>query len=132
MPLDWVEREGKWFAPVRAFTCPFHPYGPPDVVEVPDSVRELVAALAEGSFVEGLEDVPELLAAAKVELGLCCEGHEWRKTGELREVGAFELFVTELIDTRTAAYRSVILEEIARIGRFDGDDVRIPIIRSDT
>lgn len=104
------------YEPVREWTCPNHPDGPPDNEEngVPEEVLELVSALADVDS----ELIPAaarlLMHRCYVALGFCCEGHRWRdKLDEhgqvvMREVPSFILLLRDL------GQPSVLLDELAR------------------
>lgn len=128
LPSNWIQSDGKWYAPVREFTCPEHPYGPPDVDEY-DPIATFALAILKSLTVHGY---PELAADARRALGLCCAAHEWIETGEMREVGALELFMYSAMPAPIKFPPAVLAEWVNEIPwrSFAGEPVRIPIITS--
>lgn len=121
LPSDWIQSDGTWYTPVREFTCPDHPWGPPER-QVSDAVVECVR------FAVG-EDM-RFADAARVELGICCESHRWIDTGEMRKVSSFEHFMYSNIPPLVELHKTEILKALIADNVLPGERVRIPIIRS--
>lgn len=129
-----VDDDGNIFTRVTEFTCPNHPHGPPDVDEDDPFVAVVIGLwheLDSAAAIHTVSGVTEEVALdTRERLGLCCRGHRWRDTGELREVSALEIFMRLNMPAPVDLSKSVLLNELNRADLGTWQGVRIPLILS--